>query len=282
MVLVRSLVAEPPRPRDGLPARRAGRSLARPSAMSRTYLSVVPTQLTRALADPATTAALRRFDAVLLGGAAADPALLTRAAGTPASRVVTTYGMSETCGGCVYDGVPLDGVDVTVDERRTAGDRSARRVFAGYRLDPAATADALVDGRLVTRDRGRVAPTGGVEVLGRVDDVVISGGLNVDLAVVERAVRRRGGRRGGGGRRAAPGLGRARWWPWSPVRRTRARRRRPALDARSARAKARAILPCRTSAPRSRPPAGLRAAPPAGGPPRPCPAPPVARSTVDS
>ncbi len=148
---------------------------------------MVPTQLTRALTDPAKTAALRRCDAVLLGGAAADPALLTRARDAGIA-VVTTYGMSETCGGCVYDGLPLDGVDVTTD----VGGRlviGGPTVFAGYRLDPAATADALVDGRLVTRDRGRVASDGRVEVLGRVDDVVISGGLNVDLAVVERAVR---------------------------------------------------------------------------------------------
>jgi O-succinylbenzoic acid--CoA ligase len=185
MVLVRSLVAdrsvvEVDGRLDALAA------LAFPDD-GPTYLSVVPTQLTRALTDPAKTAALRRCDAVLLGGAAADPALLARAQQAGVA-VVTTYGMSETCGGCVYDGLPLDGVDVSADD----GGRLAiggPTVFAGYRLDPAATADALVGGRLVTRDRGRVAPDGRIEVLGRVDDVVISGGLNVDLAAVERALR---------------------------------------------------------------------------------------------
>ncbi|NUR08526.1 MAG: AMP-binding protein, partial [Nocardioidaceae bacterium] len=75
----------------------------------RTYVSLVPTQLHRLVDDPA----LARFDTVLVGGAALDPALRERAdrAGV---RVVTTYGMSETCGGCVYDGRPLDGVRVDV------------------------------------------------------------------------------------------------------------------------------------------------------------------------
>lgn len=150
------------------------------------YLSLVPTQLTRALDDPDLTRALTGFQAVLLGGAAADPMLLerARAAGIP---VVTTYGMSETCGGCVYDGLPLDGVEVATDAdgRLVLGGPT---VFASYRLDPVATAEALRGGRLVTRDRGEITE-GRVVVLGRVDDVIVSGGVNVDLAAVERAVR---------------------------------------------------------------------------------------------
>ena len=186
MVLVRSLVAE--RPVVEVDARLDALPTLALAGAGPHYLSVVPTQLTRALADPTRTEVLRRFDAVLLGGSAADPSLLDRAAAAGVS-VVTTYGMSETCGGCVYDGVPLDGVDVTVDPtgRLVIGGPT---VFAGYRLDPAATADALSGGRLLTRDRGEVTD-GRVAVLGRIDDVVISGGLNVDLAAVERAVRAR-------------------------------------------------------------------------------------------
>ena len=183
MVLVRSLAADQPVVEvdsrlSGLPKADLGDG--------RAYLSVVPTQLTRALADPALTRALTRFDGVLLGGAAADPALLERAEAAGV-RVVTTYGMSETCGGCVYDGRPLDGVQVDLaEDGRISID--APSVFAGYRLDPATTAGALVDGRLVTSDRGTWVD-GRLTVLGRVDDVIISGGLNVDLAAVERAVR---------------------------------------------------------------------------------------------
>ncbi|WP_243118415.1 AMP-binding protein [Actinomyces wuliandei] len=78
------------------------------------YLSLVPTQLVRALQDEETTRLLSRTKAVLLGGAATSPTLLSRAraAGTP---LVTTYGASETAGGCVYDGLPLDGVEVALD-----------------------------------------------------------------------------------------------------------------------------------------------------------------------
>ena len=93
-------------------------------------------------------------------------------------------------------------------------------MFAGYRLDPAATADTLVGGRLRTRDRGEVGSDGRVTVLGRIDDVVISGGLNVDLAAVERAVR--AWPRVAAGRRPPWSAyrtrsGAPRWWPSSPT-----------------------------------------------------------------
>jgi O-succinylbenzoic acid--CoA ligase len=104
-------------------------------------------------------------------------------------RVVTTDGMSETCGGCVYDGVPLDGVEVVVrgDGRVELG---GPVVFAGYRLRPDLTARALLEGRHVTQDLGRWAADGSgrLEVLGRADDVVISGGVNVAAATVERVL----------------------------------------------------------------------------------------------
>ncbi|SER16359.1 AMP-binding protein [Microlunatus flavus] len=167
--------------------------LALPSG--RRYLSLVPTQLVRALALPRLVEALASLDAVLVGGAATDPALLARArvAGVPC---VTTYGMSETCGGCVYDGVPLDGVDVAVGLPDRVGGVDGDRisvggpvVFSGYRGRPDLTADALRSGRFLTSDRGAwVTGTDGVArlaVLGRVDDVVVSGGHNVDLSAVE-------------------------------------------------------------------------------------------------
>ena len=202
MVLVRSLVGD--RPVVEVDARLEALPTVELTADDPHYLSVVPTQLTRALDDPVRTAALRRFDAVLLGGSAADRSLLDRAAAA-GIRVVTTYGMSETCGGCVYDGASLDGVDVSADEngRLSIGGPT---LFTGYRLDPAATADAFVGDRLLTRDRGQVGSDGRVTVLGRIDDVVISGGLNVDLAAVERAVRA-----WAGGEAAAVGVPHPEW-----------------------------------------------------------------------
>jgi O-succinylbenzoic acid--CoA ligase len=152
----------------------------------RRYLSVVPTQLARALPQPALAGALAALDAVLVGGGPLPPALAAaaRSAGVP---VVSTYGMSETCGGCVYDGVPLAGVDValTGDGRVSLG---GAVLFSGYRGRPDLTADVLVDGRLRTADRARWLD-GRLVVLGRVDDVVVSGGMNVDLAEVEHRLR---------------------------------------------------------------------------------------------
>jgi O-succinylbenzoic acid--CoA ligase len=149
------------------------------------YLSLVPTQLVRGLREPDITAALADFDTVLLGGGPADPELLSRA-GEAGVTIVTTYGMAETCGGCVYDGRPLNGVRVELDDGqiRIGGDT----LFSGYRLQPDETAATLTDRGFATADRGRWVDDRLV-VDGRVDDVVISGGVNVDLAEVERQVR---------------------------------------------------------------------------------------------
>jgi O-succinylbenzoic acid--CoA ligase len=117
---------------------------------------------------------------VLLGGAAAPPELLEQARGAGV-RVVTTYGMSETSGGCVYDGVPLPGVTVEAGERiRLCGSVVAR----GYRLRPDLTAE-LFDGQcFTTSDRG-VLVDGRLVVQGRTDDVLVTGGENVAPAAVE-------------------------------------------------------------------------------------------------
>jgi O-succinylbenzoic acid--CoA ligase len=142
----------------------------------------VPTQLRRYLdAEPA---ALAAFDAALIGGAATDPDLLDRARDAGVT-VATSYGMTETAGGCVYDGVPLDGVRVRVDE----GVEIAGPTLAlGYRLDPEGTAAAFVDGWFRTRDAGSLSE-GRLTVHGRLDDVVISGGVNVAPQAVEAALR---------------------------------------------------------------------------------------------
>jgi len=156
----------------------------------RRYLALVPTQLHRMLAGRSQPQPhphphpLAGFDAVLLGGAAADPALLARAR-RHGVRVVTTYGMSETCGGCVYDGVPLEGVEVSCrDDARVMIRGSV--LFDGYVDRPAVTADVLQDGWLSTPDLGRLDELGRLEVLGRADDVAVSGGVNVPLSAVEQ------------------------------------------------------------------------------------------------
>jgi O-succinylbenzoic acid--CoA ligase len=157
---------------------------ARLPAGDRRYTALVPTQLRRLLdAEPE---ALRAFDAVLVGGAATDPALhdRARAAGV---RVVTTYGMTETAGGCVYDGRPLEGVRVRIEDD---GVQLAGPTLAlGYRLDPAATEAAFGGGWFRTRDAGTLDADGRLTVHGRLDEVVISGGVNVAPQAVEATLR---------------------------------------------------------------------------------------------
>lgn len=150
------------------------------------YTALVPTQLVRLLESGGEALeAARRFDAVLLGGAAAPPALLERAA-TSGVRVVTTYGMSETCGGCVYDGVPLEGVRVDAAERIRLGGPVVAR---GYRLRPGASQFTSVAGvRWFTTDDVGELEGERLRVLGRADDVIVTGGKKVAPQAVEAVV----------------------------------------------------------------------------------------------
>jgi o-succinylbenzoate---CoA ligase len=152
-----------------------------------TFLSLVPTQLHRLLDDPESVVALQGMHTVLLGGGPIDPALRRRAAAA-GLRVVTTYGSAETAGGCVYDGHPLDGVDVAVDDEGRIR-ISGPVLFDGYDGDPDLTSRVLVDGWFLTSDAGRLDDDGRLHVLGRVDDVVVSGGVNVPLPAVAARLR---------------------------------------------------------------------------------------------
>ncbi len=174
-VLVRSLVAGT----TPVITERLDPAQADLAALGCTHVSLVPTQMRRLLAAGADLAA---FAAILLGGAAVPGGLLAsaRAAG---ARVVTTYGMSETCGGCVYDGVPLAGVSV----RTGAGGRieiTGPTLFAGYRGRPDLTRLALADGWFVTADLGSLDESGRLTVLGRADEIINTGGEKVAPAEV--------------------------------------------------------------------------------------------------
>jgi O-succinylbenzoic acid--CoA ligase len=151
------------------------------------YLSVVPTQLHRWLDDAADVDALAAFATVLVGGGPVDASLRARAHDAGIT-LVATYGMAETCGGCVYDGLPLDGVGLAL-ARDGRVRLSGPTLFDGYLDDPAATGDVLVDGWFVTSDAGRLDEDGRLEVVGRVDDMVVSGGVNVPAAAVAARLR---------------------------------------------------------------------------------------------
>lgn len=151
------------------------------------FVSLVPTQLGRLLDDEVAVDALRRAHTVLLGGGPIDPTLRARA-GAAGVRVVATYGAAETAGGCVYDGLPLDGVAVAVGEAgriRIGGPT----LFEEYDGEPALTRETLVDGWYLTSDAGRIDEDGRLQVLGRLDDVVLSGGLNVPAPAVAARLR---------------------------------------------------------------------------------------------
>jgi O-succinylbenzoic acid--CoA ligase len=153
------------------------------------FTSLVPTQLQRLLDRPApeTLAVLRRFNGVLLGGAPASAELLD-AARDAGVRVITTYGSAETCGGCVYDGLPLEGVEVRVEEdgRILLGGDT---VAAGYLGGPEeATATFFEEDGVRwyrTNDLGSLDDAGRLTVLGRADDVIITGGVKVSAAHVQ-------------------------------------------------------------------------------------------------
>ncbi|MBO0854232.1 MAG: o-succinylbenzoate--CoA ligase [Nocardia sp.] len=146
----------------------------------RRYTSLVPTQLIKALDDPVAAAALATLDAVLVGGAATPRPVLDRAAAADIT-VVRTYGMSETCGGCVYDGVPLDGAQVRIEDGRVL--LGGAMLAKGYRGIPDHPAFAE-PGWFRTDDAGTF-DNGVLTITGRLDEAISTGGLLVIPQVVE-------------------------------------------------------------------------------------------------
>jgi o-succinylbenzoate---CoA ligase len=142
-------------------------------------ISLVPTTLQR-LIDAG--ADLSRYRAVLVGGGPVPMPLIHRAhdLGIPAIR---TYGMTETCGGCIYDGFPFEGVEVKVEEEQIL--LKGPMTMDRYRLQPELTEQVLQEGWLRSSDRGAIDPSGKLEVFGRFDDVIVTGGEKVSATEVE-------------------------------------------------------------------------------------------------
>ncbi|BBY07033.1 putative 2-succinylbenzoate--CoA ligase [Mycobacterium noviomagense] len=151
----------------------------------RRYASLVTAELAKALADQAATSALAELDTVLIGGGPAPRPVLDAAAAAGIS-VVRTYGMSETAGGCVYDGVPLEGVRLRIadDGRIVVGGATLAK---GYRnpVDPDPFAEP---GWFYTNDVGSLDDSGRLSVFGRIDEAISTGGLTVLPQPVEAAL----------------------------------------------------------------------------------------------
>ncbi len=153
-------------------------------------VSLVPTmlrRLVRARAD------LGLLGTLLVGGAALDPGLRAGAESL-GGKLVSTYGLTESCGGVVYDGAPLPGTQIRIDPGSTGGgpariELRGPTIMRGYRGDPAATGAAFdVRGWLRTGDAGTIDDDGRLIVHGRLDDAIRTGGETVWPDEVERAL----------------------------------------------------------------------------------------------
>ena len=145
------------------------------------FTSIVPTQLFRALnSDDRLLHHLQSAQAVLVGGAALS-STLRKQAEAAGIKVVETYGMTETSGGCIYNGQAIDGVEYSINGKGLVQIRGA--VMSQTYLN-APELYQLSDGWFVTNDLGEVID-GKLGILGRADDVIISGGENISLTGIE-------------------------------------------------------------------------------------------------
>ncbi|HYF11149.1 MAG TPA: fatty acid--CoA ligase family protein, partial [Actinomycetota bacterium] len=150
-----------------------------------TMTSLVPTMLVRLL-DAGV--GLSAFRAILVGGAHLDPEVRERAERVD-GHVIETYGLTESCGGVVYDGLPLPGTEVRIDESGGIELRGPT-LMLGYRFDPYGTRDAFSDdGWLRSGDVGELDGGGRLRVTGRLDDLINTGGEKVWPHAVERVLR---------------------------------------------------------------------------------------------
>jgi O-succinylbenzoic acid--CoA ligase len=151
------------------------------------YTAIVPTQLFRALnGDSDLLAHLLVAKSVLVGGAALDKKLAeqARAAGI---NVIESYGMTETCGGCVYDGLPIGDTSVEINKDGLIKISTAS-LATTYLNDPPGWSSKLENGNFLTSDLGEIN-NGKLRVTGRADDVIVTGGENISLTKVEEVIR---------------------------------------------------------------------------------------------
>ncbi len=137
------------------------------------FTAIVPTQLFNALnGDADLLSHLKGMKAVLVGGAALSEELRSQGIASGIN-IITTYGMTETCGGCIYNGEALDGVNFELTENQRV--KISGPVLADVENE---------NGWYLTQDIG-VILDGKLKVIGRADDVIITGGENISLSAIE-------------------------------------------------------------------------------------------------
>jgi len=147
------------------------------------FTAIVPTQLFRALnGDSYLLEHLASAKAVLVGGAALDSKLANQAH-TAGINIVESYGMTETCGGCIYGGQAIGGTSFAIDENGLIK-ISSEMLATTYLNDPSGWGSKFKDGYFLTSDLGEIKD-GKLKIIGRADDVIVTGGENISLAQVE-------------------------------------------------------------------------------------------------
>jgi O-succinylbenzoic acid--CoA ligase len=151
------------------------------------FISIVPTQLYKALtSDAKLLEHLTAAEAVLVGGGPVSDKLKKEAANKHI-KIVTTYGMTEMGGGCVYNQKPLDGVEVKLSSDGLIK-LTGPMIASGYLSKNGELTSVGIDGWFESTDIGEVS-AGFLKVNGRADEVIISGGENISLILVEEKIR---------------------------------------------------------------------------------------------
>ena len=150
------------------------------------FVSIVPTQLYKALtSDAKLLEHLTAAEAVLVGGAALSEKIKKEAASKHV-KIITTYGMTEMSGGCVYNQKPLDGVEVKISNQGLI-QLSGPMIASGYLHDDGKISDEFKSGWFESSDLGEFN-NGVLKILGRSDEVIISGGEKISLVEVEEMI----------------------------------------------------------------------------------------------
>ncbi|QLL24537.1 hypothetical protein DLE04_02220 [Actinobacteria bacterium IMCC26103] len=150
------------------------------------FTAVVPTQLFRALnGDSHLREHLCSAKAVLIGGAALDSKLADQAR-TAGINIVESYGMTETCGGCIYGGLAIGGTSFAIDGNGLIK-ISSEMLASTYLNDPSGWGSKFKNGYFLTSDLGEII-NGKLKIIGRADDVIVTGGENISLLKIEAII----------------------------------------------------------------------------------------------